>query len=515
MRAPLIDRITGRTGRAPTGTPARTQPTPRPRPAPTRAGVPGPRGWTGPGSGRDDWVEAPLEWRGTTRQACGLWPFAAGSGVPSVGTVLGQHLTTATTVAGDPINFLLRGIINNPGLFTLANAGVGKSFLQGRLVTGAVFQGHVPFIMGDLKPDYVDLVAHLGGQVVSIGRGLGGLNVLNPGGLWTVLRTARPHLDASAWSAAHGDFLAWQHNGVAALLELSRRGRLREHEETALASLLTVVYDSLGRVPVLDDLIGALHARPELTCSVLGVDSDTEYAALTGELARSFQAIRTGAFGDTFAHDNQTAVDQDAPAVCLDISRINKMDRKMEGAALLNAWYAGSAAIFGAHLLADAGLAPHRTYFAVMDELWRSLRAGVGMARRIDEVTRLGRTDGQAFSMTTHSPNDLNLPDPEDTGIARGFISRSDMKLFGALQDEEMDAMDRLVTLSTAERNLLASWSTPDDWEGSDDDDRPGRGLFMLKVGARPGVPFRVRRTPAEAALRDTSHRWVTGDRPT
>jgi len=188
------------------------------------------------------------------------------------------------------------------------------------------------------------------------------------------------------------------------------------------------------------------------------------------------------------------------------------MDRRMEGAALLNAWYAGSAAIFGAHLLADAGLAPHRTYYAVMDELWRSLRAGVGMARRIDEVTRLGRTDGQAFAMVTHSPNDLELSDPEDRKIARGFLSRADMKLLGALQDEEIDAMAGLVTLSRAERDLLTSWSSPEDW-GGDGTEQPGLGKFLLKVGSRPGVPFRVRRTATEATWRDTSHRWNAATR--
>jgi len=505
----------GRSGLAGTrpARPARAAPhTVQKQQRPPRLVRPGPRGWAGPGGGADGWVEAPLEWRGTTRQVCGLWPHAAGSGVPNIGTVLGQHYFTATTVAADPINFLLHKVISNPGSFTLANAGVGKSFLTARLVVGAVFQGHVPFVMGDLKPDYVDLVARLGGQVATIGRGLGGLNVLNPGGLWQALHTAEHHLGDAEWTAAVADYLGWQQNGVAALLELSRGERLREHEETALAALLAVLRDRSDTVPVLPQLLTALGERPELVRTVLGTRDDAEYDRLTAGLVMSLRSITTGAFGDTFAHNRQDAIDLNAPAVCLDISRINRMDRRMEGAALLNAWYAGSAAIFGAHLLADAGLAPHRTYYAVMDELWRSLRAGVGMARRIDEVTRLGRTDGQAFAMVTHSPNDLELSDPEDRKIARGFLSRADMKLLGALQDEEIDAMAGLVTLSRAERDLLTSWSSPEDW-GGDGTEQPGLGKFLLKVGSRPGVPFRVRRTATEATWRDTSHRWNAATR--
>jgi hypothetical protein len=34
-------------------------------------------------------MEAPAMWRGTSVQVCGLWPFSAGSGSPSIGAPLG------------------------------------------------------------------------------------------------------------------------------------------------------------------------------------------------------------------------------------------------------------------------------------------------------------------------------------------------------------------------------------------------------------------------------------------
>ena len=37
----------------------------------------------------------------------------------------------------------------------------------------------LPLVLGDLKPDYVDLIAALDGQVIRLGRGRGYLNVLD------------------------------------------------------------------------------------------------------------------------------------------------------------------------------------------------------------------------------------------------------------------------------------------------------------------------------------------------
>ncbi len=43
------------------------------------------RGWPGAGGGRVGYMDPPTMWRATTVQACGMWPFAAGSGSPMIG----------------------------------------------------------------------------------------------------------------------------------------------------------------------------------------------------------------------------------------------------------------------------------------------------------------------------------------------------------------------------------------------------------------------------------------------
>ncbi len=174
-------------GRRPTLTPLNT-PTQTdgawPFPAARRPVRPGPRGFRGPGNGRVSYVEAPPEWRATTVQACGLFPWAVGGGTPTLGVPVGRHLRSGTTVCFDVINWFERGrFLPNPSYFCLGLPGLGKSTFTRRQVLGLSGQGVRPLILGDLKPDYADLIAAIGGQVVRLGRGLGALNVLAVGAL--------------------------------------------------------------------------------------------------------------------------------------------------------------------------------------------------------------------------------------------------------------------------------------------------------------------------------------------
>ena len=49
------------------------------------------------------WTGQPFEYRGTTVQVCGLWPYVVGAGTPMVGVPLGLNLINGSTVCGDPI----------------------------------------------------------------------------------------------------------------------------------------------------------------------------------------------------------------------------------------------------------------------------------------------------------------------------------------------------------------------------------------------------------------------------
>ena len=90
--------------------------------------LPGPRGWHGPAAGHSVYLQPAAEWRATSVQACGLWPFSVGAGAPLIGAPLGKHLLTGATVCGDPISWFQRaGLLTAPTAFVMGLQGFGKS----------------------------------------------------------------------------------------------------------------------------------------------------------------------------------------------------------------------------------------------------------------------------------------------------------------------------------------------------------------------------------------------------
>jgi len=123
-----------------------------------------------------------LEWyRGTSRQTCGLYPFVASSSTPMVGVPVGKALDGTGTVCADPINWFETGLISAPSCMVLGLNGLGKSSLVRRMVIGLEAQGAHTMVLGDIKPDYRDVVEALGGQIIAIGHGRSGINPLDAG----------------------------------------------------------------------------------------------------------------------------------------------------------------------------------------------------------------------------------------------------------------------------------------------------------------------------------------------
>jgi hypothetical protein len=79
------------------------------------------RGYRGLGGGRAAVVATTPEWRATTVQVAGLWPFAVGASAPTVGTPVGAHYITGTPVHFDPMSWFLKGFITAPIAFVLGS----------------------------------------------------------------------------------------------------------------------------------------------------------------------------------------------------------------------------------------------------------------------------------------------------------------------------------------------------------------------------------------------------------
>nr|WP_241984761.1 ATP/GTP-binding protein [Cryobacterium adonitolivorans] len=505
------------------------------------------------------------EWRGTTVQVCGLWPFGVGTGAPMIGVPLGRHLINRGTVCCDPISWFQRAnLISNPSAFVLGKPGLGKSTLIRRMATGLAGYGVQPLILGDLKPDYVDLVKEMKGQVITLGRGRGYLNILDPGeageaaqllrdaatrerkaieeeeaelaqlravdvpddkNAAQVIRersaqlvgsmpihaeniTRNERLATQVLQDAHGRRLTM----VSALLTIMRREPPTDREETIIDAALKYLDAHHDGIPVLSDLLELIRKAPvELRSVALDRGDMGRYQEITENLEASLIGLVSGGrLGELFSQQTTVRMKRDRPVV-YDVSSIDDSEMDLQAAVLLACWSAGFGTVNVATALADAELEPRRHYFVILDELWRALRAGRGMVDRVDALTRLNRARGVGMAMISHTMSDLmSLSNEEDRMKAKGFVERSGMVICGGLPASEMPLLNSAITMSAAEQSMLQGWQDPPAWDpvSGKEADPPGRGKFLIKVGGRPGIPLNVELTQAELHSNDTNQLW-------
>jgi len=513
-------------------------------PAPKRPMRPTSTGWLGRGGGQAVSIQPADEFRATTVQVCGLYPFSVGTGTPMIGVPLGKNLTTGASVLCDPISWFQRArLISNPSMFVLSNPGLGKSSLTRRMATGLAGYGTIPLVLGDLKPDYVDLIEAMDGQVITLGRGRGYLNILDPGEATSAAARLRADADQALERAAELDArgsdsteerkhavkaqrLAAQvladahgrrHTMIAALLTILRSEPPTDREETIIDRALKYLDETHEGIPVLADLLAVIQAAPkEIRQVALDRGKLDKYEEVTENLEASLIGLTTGGrLGEIFSQQTTTPMRRDRPVV-YDVSSIDDSEGDLQAAILLACWSAGFGTVNVAAALADAGLEPRRHYFVILDELWRALRAGKGMVDRVDALTRLNRARGVGLAMISHTMSDLlALASEEDRMKAKGFVERSGMVICGGLPGAEMPLLNSAVPLSAKEQSLLTSWQDPPAWDAASgkEADPPGRGLFLIKVGGRPGIPVRVHLTGAEKDVNDTNKLWHTTSR--
>ena len=477
-------------------------------------GILGYRGYGGPAGGWNTVIQAPTEYRGSTMQTCGLWPFTVGAGTPLIGVPMGRHLFTGSTLCCDPINWFQRAhLISNPSASIIGLPGLGKSTVVRRWALGYAYQGIITMFLGDVKAEHVNVVRALGGQVIRIGPGVGSINVLDPGGTLNSLN----RLSGERRDELHTIIHSRRRNMVRALITISRGSKPTEREGTIIDRALRVLDDRFGiKPPTMRDLLDVLRSAPQAVRNVaLDRGSDERYREITENLESSLIELSgDGAMGDLSSRQTSEQMDPTRP-VAFDLSSINEADQDQRAAALMACWDAGFCSVDANHILAEAGLEKLRHYFLVLDELWSALRSGSGMVDRVDQVTRLNRSFGVGQALITHTIHDLmSLPVEADRYKARGFIERSGMVICGGLPDNEMPLLNSAVRVSNAETKLLTSWQDPPSWDArlGREIAPPGRGKFLVKVGGRPGIPFHLDLTELEEHVNDTNALWHAPD---
>jgi len=462
--------------------------------------VPPAWGWKIPGGGRAAHVAAAPEYQGTTSQLCGLYPFLAGAGTPAAGAPVGRNQLTGEVACLDPLAWMRAGLTVNPGQFVLGQPGTGKSTLVKRQVTGAVAAGARVLVLGDTKPDYALLAAHLGGQVIRIGRGLDTVNPLDTGPLGAALR----HAGGSEARVLRQEVRARRLSLLMALCALVRDGQVSNAEEVILGRAVDLLAEhSPSTQPTVTSVLNVIGEGPDALRSAARADTPAAYRARTDNLAFTLASLCAGTLAGTFDGPTSRPADMDAPIIVMDISRVGAAGDRLLTAAMLCTWAHGHALVdAAAAVAAQHGTRPRPT-LAVMDELWRALRGAPGLVEHADSLTRLNRAKGMATIMVTHSLADLDaLPTEEDRAKARGLAERCAITVLAALPPRELDRVAEITPLTAPERELVTSWSAPESWQPAAR--HPGRGKYLIKAGARLGIPVELSLTGAEPRLYDT-----------
>lgn len=422
-----------------------------------------------------------------------------------------RYVTAARKVASRPVRCIQ--VANSDGLYLAGRTFITthNSTIIRRMALGLAGYGVMPLVLGDLKPDYKDLIEALGGQVIELGRGRGHLNVLDPG----ESRKAALRLTGSARQAIQADAHGRRSTMVSALISIMRSAPPTDREETIIDEALKVLDERHDGTPVLRDLLKVIQEAPDRVRDVaLDRGSMERYRQITEGLEASLIGlVGGGRLGEIFSEQTDHPMAMDRPVV-FDVSNIDDSETSLQAAVLLACWSYGFGAVAVSQALADAGLEPRRHYFVILDELWRVLRAGRGLVDRVDALTRLNRQRGVGMAMISHTMSDLlALEHSEDRMKAKGFVERSGMVICGGLPRAEMENLTAVVPLSGEEQNMLIGWQDPPAWDPATGEEAapPGRGNFLVKVGGRPGIPVHVALTSVEREINDTNKLWKTG----
>jgi hypothetical protein len=481
--------------------------------------TPGSRGYRGPGGGAWHYMKNPTFFRGTSNQVAGLYPWLVGSGTPTIGVPIGRvkrKQSKGSVVFCDPISWFERAhLISQPSAFILGLPALGKSTLIKHWILGLDYFGVKSLVLGDLKGEYVELISALGGQVIPVGRGRGYLNVLDMGDAPKAAKQlqAAGQLEAAAHllAAAKGR----RQIAVETLLTIHRADVVESVESGIISEGLRLLDSrSFRRTVILADLLKVIQdPTPSLHKMAVSRGDLDEYRKITRQLEADLEQLTAGhGLGEIFSKATTTQLIRGGHAV-YDVSSIGDGDQKLQAAALMLCWEIGFGSIAVSNALADAGLEPHQPVHAVLDELWRVLRAGPGLVDRADGLTRLNRDKGVAVTFASHTMEDLEaLPTKEDISKAVGLLERCGMVIAFGLPASEMPRLAKAVKLSSVEKKTLNGWTTPKSWSTRKKNKKkppPGQGKCLIKVGERRGISVEIELLEMEKQFNKTSKRWA------
>ena len=473
--------------------------------------VPGPKGERREFGGWAANVESGQLWQSTTAQMPGFYPFPAPAGAQVRGVPFGRNLHTAEPIGLDPAQWLIDGLVTNTGIWVQGQPGVGKSTAIKRLLMGLVGFGFTGVIPGDLKDEYTPLVRAMGGAVFRVGRGTGmdSLNPLDLGPLRAVINSSTGAQREQLLAMANGRRLAL----LESLFTIAGGHELGPTERLLLGTATGIAADAAGRDndPTIPDVLRAIDDGSDPLRKIMAVAPRGSAGAEDLAYAREIRDFRNtmdllcspdGPINGMFDRPSTFQVPKDVPAVSLSLSAIEDDSDAVVSAAMMCAWTWATSVVEAQQV---SGV--RRNIFQPQDELWRALRAAPGLVEKSDRVTRLNRHRGIVSAQSTHSTTDLDaLPTEQDRAKAKGMAARNGVKILGGLDNAEMGRLHEITPFTSRERQMVTKWSAPPTWVPGQR--HPGRGKYLVKSGARMGLPVMLELTPKELEIYNTDTAW-------
>lgn len=450
-------------------------------------------------------------YRGTSAQVCGLWPFSTAASAPVTGAPIGPHLSTGSLVCFDHISWFTAGLISNPTIFLIGNIHLGKSSFARRLAMWADYTGAINLIPGDIKPDYIEPIEAMGGQIIKLKPGAPALNPLDIKGASGAINTLKALGRADLAKELTNDVNMRKQNAVAGLIAIARGSDITDREDNLLAMAIAELDNNAG-TPTLKDLFNIIEQGADPLLTAADAADRTDYLRISQPLKTTLRSLTTtGRMSGIFAGHTLDRFSLDKHMV-YDISAIPETNTNLVAAAFYQCSNEVFAAVSIANALADAGVKPQRHYNIIQDELWRQLTAAPGMVDRMNITQRLVRSYGVGQIQITHAVGDLDqLINLEERAKAKGLISKAGAVITAGLSPDETMKLSEIRPLTQKEQAHITSWQDPATWNTNLNAQKrysPGLGKFLIKVGRRPGIPVQLMLTEAEINLYDTNKRW-------
>lgn len=292
------------------------------------------------------------------------------------------------------------------------------------------------------------------------------------GGLATRLNP----LDVAGDRASTGAARAGRAQLLVSLAETTLHRDLYPAEHTAIDVAVSTADTRTGGTPTIPDVVTAL-AQPD-------PGSGEELLRDGRDLAHGLRRLVTGDLSGLFDGPSTVSLDDGAPMVVLDLSRLSSHDEALAIAmSCASSWLEASLASGGGHR------------WVIYDEAWRLLHM-LPLLRRMQAQWKLSRALGIANLIVLHRLTDLDAVGAAGTAtrsLAEGLLADCSTRVVYRQESDQLTGTATALGLTSTERELLPALP---------------RGTGLWKVG-RASHLVHHRLHPDEAAVFDTDAAMV------